>query len=218
LTPLRWIRCSAAAALLLAPLAASAAPVTFQLESFTNTATTYTLVNAPVVGSGDLAVDPSGNLVSGSLQLPAFQFVVDANGDGFNDFRFDTTPSSQTLAAALRVSGVIDLVGGSATGSSSCTVLPGAVAGSICPPPALIAPLGTDSAGVSAVVTMAFDSFNSPTDFAGTITGVTVRTAPNGSTTTQRSVSRFATVPEPSAIALLAAPLALAARGRRRRR
>lgn len=213
-----WIRCSAAA-VFLAALPAAAVPVSFQLETISNTATRWTLVNGPIVGSGDLVFDASGNLLSGSFSLPAWAFLVDGSGDGIDDFQFDISATTQTLAAAPLVGGEIDLAGGSATGTSSCTILPNAAPGGICTPPSNVLPYGTDGSNFTATATLDFTRFTGPNDFAGTVTSVTVRTAANGSQSTQTLVSRFSTlpVPEPSAHALLAAPLALAALGKRRR-
>jgi len=199
------MRLAAVFTVLLSAELAAAVPVAFQFDSITNSPAPAVLSSAPILGSGDLEFDASGNLLSGQLSLSPYAIVFDVDGDGYYDVQFDTTSFMQTLAPAAMIAGAIDLAGGTGSASNSCTVLPAAPPGTACSGGSGMA-FGADSSQSTSVATLVFTRFGSPTDVAGTITWVITATTGN----VQTRAYSFATLPEPSEVTLLAVPLALA--------
>src|SRR5262245_6784289 len=96
-------------------------PVAFSLDSIDSSAiftVAVDIVGGPVVGSGDLVFDASGNLLSGELTLPAYTLIVDVFDNGIGDLRIEHAASTQILVPAVLVSGVAELSGGSVSGGA----------------------------------------------------------------------------------------------------
>jgi len=198
---------------------ASAVPVTFTEDSLSvvggTTPATVSLAGAPIIGSGDLTFDASGNLLAGSLSLGSFTVNVDLLGDTVLDAAITTTGWTQTLAAATNSGGNVILAGGTAGGASSCSQLT-AFGALVCPSVSpTVQPFGVGGTATQTnTTTMTLTSFVSPTQFSGTIASVTVDSSTGATTTLGYS---FAAVPEPSTALLLGAGLlGLGALGRRR--
>jgi len=108
---------------------ASAAPVTFSLDSVTATGGTLPTIQTyvpalPLSGSGNIDF----GLGTGTLSLPDYSIILDVSGDLVLDAQLDITGWTQTITA-IDVLGNITSVGG---GLVACTNL-GGLGGFVCP-------------------------------------------------------------------------------------